>query len=232
MKTLYLGDEGSGKSLAMSEQLFTAISTAEKYKKQGYQPMEIATTYLPDNGLVQLMKTKGIPWKYIEDYDDLEDLKGGFLFIDEAEVFLDARNYANLPLHVRKFFSQADKNGIEIFATAQNFAQIDISFRRLLTHIYLCRKIAGSRRPHPTRPSKKNPWGIFVLKNYEKVLEEGLTEPVLKPVGLLSFSVEFYGRKRFMKNNTNQGVKVTDVKTMRHVTKHCKTCGKIHVTHT
>jgi len=220
-KKIFLGDEGSGKSLAMSQQFFEAINLAFKYRNMGLYPMTIGTTYQPSEYLVNLAKELEVKLFLIENYDQLLDLKEGYLFIDEMEVFLDSRKYADLPIHVRRWFAQADKNGVEIYGTAQNYMQIDVSFRRLCKEIVFCSKLVGTRRPSKSRPSPSSHWGLFYRLNCTRVYKDGQNEPIIEMGSrLFDWELSFYSDEKFKINDTNMGVTEVQYPPLRKIQRH------------
>src|SRR5882724_10181309 len=52
---------------------------------------------------------------------------------------------------------------IELYGTAQDFAQVDNSFRRLVNELVHITKLLGSPRPSATRPPVKRIWGLCRL---------------------------------------------------------------------
>jgi len=90
---------------------------------------------------------------------------GQDLFVDEIGAYFDSRTYADLPLSTRLWLAQAQKLGVHIYGGAQDWAQIDVSFRRLVSKLYEVKKIIGSRRPSKSLPGSNRPWALgFVWK--------------------------------------------------------------------
>jgi len=89
------------------------------------------------------------------------------VIIDEVGNYFDSRMWADLSLDVRKWLTQGSKCGIEIYGSAQDFAQVDKSFRRLVNALYDIRKLFGSRRPAATKPPVKRIWGLCLARELD-----------------------------------------------------------------
>jgi len=103
---------------------------------------------------------------YIENWTDLRQLtplRDVDVAIDEIATYFDARLWETLSLEMRRWLAQHRKFGIEIYGTAQDFAQTDKAFRRLTSNLFLLRKLIGSRDITPTLPPPKMIWGIVTV---------------------------------------------------------------------
>jgi len=94
---------------------------------------------------------------------ELVKLRDCDILIDEVPVYMDSRAWENMPIAVRQWLAQHRKYGIDIFCTAQDFAQCDKSFRRLVSDLEYLKKIAGSRDISSTRPPPKFVWGVVFV---------------------------------------------------------------------
>jgi len=166
-KTCWIGYESGGKSVMMFRKLVEVIDRNSNFQKY-YQtvPRTVATNSFISPALKEYAELKNVPLLYVNDIDDIVKLRGADLFIDELSIYFDARKFADLPLYVRRWCSQASKVGVHIYGTSQNWQQIDISFRRLTKNVVWCSKIFGSRRPHPTFPSSKKAWALFCTTSF------------------------------------------------------------------
>jgi len=113
--------------------------------------------------------SKGITISYWSDVHELPEVQGADLFIDEIGRYFDSRLYKDLSADVRGWLAQASKLGVEMYTAAQDFAQIDITYRRLTNHLYQITKLIGSPRPTNTRPPVKRIWGICVERELDPV---------------------------------------------------------------
>lgn len=97
---------------------------------------------------------------FVQKMVDLEDCD---IFIDELLYHFDAQGWKELGMGPKRFLAIHRHLGIEIYATSQDFAQVDISFRRLTDKLYFLSKLFSSRVPSPTRPPVKRIFGCSVI---------------------------------------------------------------------
>jgi len=229
-KIIFTGKEGSGKSLRLaflarvvldnniywkgitgkSRPIYTNMLFSDEYKKRA-----------SDNGI------KVIEWQKLS---SLVGLTGCDVFIDEIGIYFDSRLWAELPLAVRHWIAQCDKNGVNIYGTAQGFDQIDNSFRRLVTKLYHVNKVVGSSRPHPTYPPVKYPWGVFFTRDIPPA-DYKAKDPTLVAKGWPS--VFLLSKQDYGVYNTNQKVEWVKDRECEHEVWKCSTegCGYIRVKH-
>lgn len=105
-----------------------------------------------------------VPIYYWSNLDELVVLNNADVIIDEVGTYFDARLWSDLSLDVRRWLTQGAKSGIEIYGTAQDFAQVDLAFRRLVNHLFHITKLIGSRRPSATTPPVTRIWGICSIR--------------------------------------------------------------------
>jgi len=109
------------------------------------------------------------PIRHWKDVEELEELCDCDLVIDEVGTYFDSRTFKDLPLSTRLWLAQASKLGVDIYGAAQDFAQVDLAFRRLTTELYHITKLAGSQRPSPTRPPVTRIWGLCMIRELDPV---------------------------------------------------------------
>jgi len=97
---------------------------------------------------------------YWHDLRQLTTLHDVDIYWDEIPAMLDSTQWANTGIEVKRFLQQHRKRGIEIYGTAQDFAQVDIAARRIVTDLIYWKKIIGSPDPSPTKPKPKRIWGF------------------------------------------------------------------------
>jgi len=78
---------------------------------------------------------------------------------------LDARSFATLSDEVKRFLSQYDKRGVEIYANTQDYSIVDLRARMFVTRVATMSKIIGSRRPSATKPPIKTVWGLVLVRD-------------------------------------------------------------------
>lgn len=160
MKKIYSGLEGSGKSLKLARITQELVHRNAAWGKQIGTPRPIASNMRFSDAFFEYAKSLGVPIIYWQNLDELIKLEQCDVIIDEVGNYFDSRMWADLSLDVRKWLTQGSKCGIEIYGSAQDFAQVDKSFRRLVNELYDIRKMIGSRRPSATKPPVKRIWGI------------------------------------------------------------------------
>lgn len=165
MKVIYSGLESSGKSLRLA-QLTTDIAHRNgKWKKETNVARPIISNLLFSEDFKAYVENElGIPIIYWKNLTELIEYDNCDIIIDEVGTYFDSRMWSDLPLDVRRWLTQGAKRGVEIYGTAQDFAQVDLAFRRLVNHLYHITKLVGSRRPSPTKPPVKYIWGICSMR--------------------------------------------------------------------
>lgn len=161
MKIVYSGLESSGKSLMLARIVADVAWRNHKWKKKTkiVRPIH-SNLQFSEQFYTYVTVELGIPIHYWKNLDELVEVRDADVLCDEIGNYFDARMWADLSLDVRAWLQQAAKMGVEMYCTAQDFAQIDKSFRRLVNELYLITKIIGSPRPAATRPPVTHIWGV------------------------------------------------------------------------
>jgi len=73
-------------------------------------------------------------WKKLSDLLDVED---GIIAMDEAHIYMRARNWEKLPEEWERKLAQHRKDGLHIWGTAQDIKRIDTIFRELVDYWYI-----------------------------------------------------------------------------------------------
>jgi len=103
--------------------------------------------------------------RYWQSSSEVAKLRDCDLIWDEIATELDSRSFSTLSEELKRFLSQYDKRGIEIYANTQDFSMIDLRARLFVTRVARVNKVIGSRRPSPTRPPIDRPWGLIVVRD-------------------------------------------------------------------
>jgi len=176
MIVVFTGLPGSGKSLKLADTLVNILYRNRRiYEKNVKRFNEGKIDEIPPKRLLwtNLKFTKKVEEefpdyiKYWTDLKQLTVLKDVDVAIDEIATYFDARLWETLSLEMRRWLSQHRKFGVDIYGTAQDFAQTDKSFRRLTSHLFLLRKLIGSGDISPTRPDPKYIWGFVVVRELD-----------------------------------------------------------------
>jgi len=145
MFNLYVGGVGSGKSIAM-------IHDAAKHWGHNvytHKSMPLDFSRLAPNKHV-------IEW---EDLDDLRDAKCGIVLLDEADMFINSRNFATLNDVIRRKFKEHRKDHVDFVGTTQHVSFVDKVARIFIDEARLIRRrtwpVVGAVFPRFARPPVK-----------------------------------------------------------------------------
>jgi len=166
-KIIYAGLESSGKSLKLAMVTVDLVYRNAKWLKRSGITRPIVSNLRFSEGFLAWADSLGVPLKEWDSLDDLVKYEQCDVIIDEVGNYFDSRLWQDLSLDVRKWLTQGAKSGIEIYGSAQDFAQVDKSFRRLVNSLYEITKIVGSPRPSATRPPVKRIWGICLSRELD-----------------------------------------------------------------
>jgi len=219
-KTIYAGLEDSGKSLMLAT---IAGKIAERnsdwLKVTGTPRPIISNLHFEEEFYRYVTEDLGVPIRYWKDIEELVEMRDCDLIIDEVGAYFDSRTFKDLPLDVRLWLAQASKLGVDIYGSAQDFAQVDITFRRLTTTLYQITKLVGSQRPTPTRPPVKRVWGICSIRELDPVGYDEQKSKFKKTGYLPSF---FLIRKRNTSIfDTTRRIEKTSPPPYKHIVRRC-----------
>lgn len=233
MKVIFSGLEGSGKSLKLA-----IVATEIAYRNSTWREKSGITRPIYSNlkfseefydHVVNELK---IPIYYWNNLDELIQIENSDVFIDEVGNYFDARMWQDLSLDVRRWLTQGSKMGIELYGTAQDFAQVDKSFRRLCNSLIHITKVIGSPRPSSTRPPVTRIWGICMTRSLDP---QGYDEDKKKFSGALALPGVFFIEKESCAIfDTSQKILRSKPPAMKHIERDCEdaNCGfhkTIHV---
>lgn len=81
-----------------------------------------------------------------EKLDELIDIRGGIILIDECQIYFNSRQWKNLPPKLQYKFQQHRKHigkngqGLDIWGAVQNVKRIDTVVRELVNTVHYCKK--------------------------------------------------------------------------------------------
>jgi len=223
MKVIFAGLEGCGKSLKLAKVAQDLVKRNAKWGKQIGKPRPIWSNLEFSKAFEVYAQEQGVPIKYWQNLDDLIKIDNADVILDEVGNYFDSRGWENLSLDARRWLTQGSKCGIEIYGSAQDFAQVDKAFRRLVNQLFEIRKVLGSRRPAATKPPVKRIWGVCLAygidpqgyKEDEKKYEEGFLSWI--PQGI------FFIRKRDCEIfDTSQKIVRSKPPAFRHEARYCQ----------
>lgn len=222
MKVIFSGLESSGKSLKLAMVAAEIAHRNFKWKEKSGVCRPLASNMKFSPAFEQYVKEElGLPIIYWSNIDELIKLENVDVFIDEVANYFDARLWTDLSLDARRWLTQGAKTGVEIYGSAQDFAQVDKSFRRLVNELHHIRKIMGSRRPSPTKPPVERIWGLCMVSELDP---QGYDEDKSKfsNRGLVDFSFFFIERKYCEIFDTNQKIIRSNPSAYKHIERSCE----------
>jgi len=168
MKVIFSGLESSGKSLKLAKTVAEIAYRNSKWRKISGVVRPIASNLeFSHEFYTHVTDELGVPIIYWTNINELIKLHDCDVIVDEVGNYFDSRLWSELSLDARRWLSQGAKTGVEMYGSAQDFAQVDKAFRRLVNHLFHITKIMGSRRPSPTKPPVKTIWGLCLVRELD-----------------------------------------------------------------
>lgn len=225
MKVIYTGLEGSGKSLRLARMTGELVERNAKWFKQSGIKRDIVSNEKFTENFEQWARDLGITIRYWAHLSELIKERDVDVICDEVGNYFDSRNWEDLSLDVRRWLSQGSKCGIEFYGAAQDFAQIDISFRRLVSELWVIKKGIGSHRPSATKPPVKRIWGLCFVFALDPVAYEEKS----KKFAYNSFIPHFFFIRRSdcQAFDTGQMIGASDTIPLRHQRRYCERHEKV-----
>lgn len=211
---LTYGKKGSGKSLAQAKEAFDL--------KKEYTKMEKKYPKLPKRILLSNQKFSNEMEKHLAPnlyyWQNFAQLKycprkncwrgkekhpvhDADIQHDEISKDFPAGGWQDTPRWVKVMFSHLRKRGNRYFANCQKYEDIDISFRRQIDHVYISRKVFGSREKMATRPPVKHLWGLIIKKELDPDFIEHEPDPKKRAEDAVIREIAewFFIRKKYVK---------------------------------
>lgn len=209
------GPPGQGKSLSFAIKAETLLRRNKRWFKRTGKIREIHSNVKFSEKFEQ---EAGEYLKYWTDINDVCKIRDADLLWDEIATEIDARNWANLSVEVKRFLSQYRKRGVDIFANTQDFSMIDARARLMITKVTTLKKLIGSRDISNTKPDPKRIWGIVMER---QVLNYKETDPEKKQYDFIPsfFLIE---RKYTDMYNTTQDIPAGAPAPLKHHTVYCE----------
>lgn len=206
--------------------ILSAKNALEELEKEKPTPRRIVSNIRYSKGLENYAKNKGIDIYYWKDIEELEKFSECDLFIDEIGAYFDSRTFDQLPLSTRLWLAQAQKLGVHIWGGAQDWGQIDVSFRRLVNKLYELKKALGTRRPSRTFPAGKHPWALILAWKVAPLASSDSAD--LRTLSILP-EIHFAGKKSFSRFDTNARVADTAPPPLKKIVRICPEDGYVRV---
>lgn len=228
MKVIYVGKEGSGKTLMLGREAKRIVNRNATLYRKTNRRRPIVTNIAFSDDFYRFAEEKGVEIKAWSDIGDLPFLRECDLFIDEIGAYFDARTFADLPLNVRLWLAQAQKTGVHIYGACQDWAQVDVAFRRLVNQVYKVVRVVGTRRPSYTMPSTASvPWVVFLsIDCFPQSESELKYKQLALPLSILFFNLGT--RFDFDRFDTNARVLDSKAPPYQHLHRFCSLPGCTH----
>jgi len=219
-KLIWTGLEDSGKTYMLAIASVKILKRNAKWLKITGKARSIISNLPYSNEFKKMCQEAEIPLRNWKDVEELPELTNCDLFIDEVGTYFDARTFKDLPLEIRLWLAQASKLGVDIYGAAQDFAQVDIAFRRLTTQLFYIRKLIGSKRPAETKPPVKFIWGLCTNRELDPM---GYDEKMLSFNSKSIFPWPFLLRKDYCKIfDTTKRIPRSDPPPYKHIARRCE----------
>lgn len=227
MICVYTGLPGAGKSLTLAQRVLLILKRNERFYLKTKVLRKVYTNLKLSDEILNKYYDFLDYWK---DTSQLTLLRDCDVIWDEMAASLDNTQWQNMSLELKRWLQQHRKYGIEIYGTAQDFAQIDKSARRLVSHLYWIRKLIGSRDPSPTRPIPKYIWGICMSFNLDPLTYDELK---MKQSHGLPNDILFFTKRDTQIFDTRAEVPLGEYPPLRHIARMCElhSCTHVKITH-
>jgi len=221
------GLPGAGKSLKLAR---TVVAILERNRKwAGSKQNKKGTVRKLYTNLKLSPKILEAYKGYIEEWVDtaeLTRLRDVDVIWDEFATAMDSTQWQNMSLELKRWLQQHRKFGIEIYGTTQDFAQVDKSFRRLVSNLIHVTKLIGSRDKSSTMPEVKHIWGLCVVREldpqrYDEAKSKFEGTGIPKFMWITRSDIEIY--------DTTAEVRMGSYPPMRHIERICEMAGCDHV---
>lgn len=228
-KTVYVGLEGSGKSLYLARMSVELVyRNARWYRITGIERPIVSNMWYSEE-FIRFAASKHVPIIHWSNLDELVNFRECDLFIDELATYFDSRTFKDLPLDVRLWLAQAQRLGVHIYGAAQDFAQVDVSFRRLCDRVIEVRKHIGSPRPMKTAPRVRIVWGLMTTRVLDPRSYTG--EQAEMRSSLLTLRFSLIKRSDVHVFDTNERIRLSEPPELKHVARRCPVCRKVVIKH-
>jgi len=232
MIVIFTGLPGSGKSYKLGQTVVDILYTNVKAYVKALKAWETDVLEFPDlpkpeprkvhtnlkmsTEIEDEFKEFIVYWRDLRELTPLRDCD---VVIDEVGTYFDARLWETLSLEMRRWLSQHRKFGIQIYGTAQDFAQVDKAFRRLTSNLLYLTKLMGSRDISATKAPPKYIWGISLVRELDPTVYDELKSK-FGATGIPRFM--WISRKGTMVFDTRAEVKLSSALPLKHIEKECE----------
>jgi len=231
------GQPGNGKSLYTSRITQKLVKRNQKwfessgkiryiYSNLKFSPEfeEKATVTIHEEIEGKWVHTKIHLIRYWNNVDEVSRLMDCDIIWDEIATEMDARTFATLSEEIKRFLSQYDKRGVEIYSNTQDFSMVDLRARMFVTRVATLNKVLGSPRPSPTKPPLKRIWGLILVRDVQTWKASDTTKKIYSLIP----SFFFINKEDVSIYDTRQTIESTQlpVKKLRIQRFYCEEDGK------
>lgn len=220
----------SGKGVWLADRLLFVVRRNKRwYKKTGVRRLVYTNIELDPQFL-----EKNKDWIRYDRFlvQHLPLVTGADVFLDEMGIDFDATRWLELSLDIKAWLYAHEHVGCEVYGATQDFAQIDVSVRRLTSRLVYAQKLIGSRRPHPTKPPVKHPWGVLM---YSTIPRKEYTKPANEysdsARAFIAGEYIFITKRLTRVYNTTQHFEASAPSPLKHIERYCEVCKKVEVRH-
>lgn len=135
MINIIVGKPGTGKTYSLVRRALYFIKRGRNVYSNFYMDF---SRYYP-NGKEPISWGHVYYWKNVR---DLMAIKSGEIFIDEAQIYLNSRDWKSLPSELMYKLQQHRKQGLNIWGAVQNVKRIDTVCRELVNSIFELRRVS------------------------------------------------------------------------------------------
>jgi len=237
MIVIFTGLPGSGKSYKLGKTVIEILYRNRAYHEKMLKAYAMTPDFfIPVGELLPVPPAPRLVWSnlkmsqaveeefkgYIKYYTELKalpPLRDCDVVMDEVSAYFDSRLWETLSLEMRRWLAQHRKMGIDIYGTAQDFAQVDKAFRRLTSDLLYLTKIAGSRDISATRPAPRFIWGVSLVRHLDPTVYDE-QKSKFAPAGFPSFMwISRAGTQIF---DTRAEVALSSALPLKHIDKECE----------
>jgi len=226
--TVISGLPGAGKSLMLARIIVDLLYRNRRWNRKTGAQRKLYTNLKLAPKIMEEFEGDIIEWT---DTIQLTKVRDADVIWDEFATAMDATQWQNMPLELKRWLQQHRKFGIEIYGTSQDFAQVDKSFRRLVSDLLYITKLVGSRDKSATAPPPRWIWGICIVRvldptQYNEAKSKFENESILpRFMWITRDDIEIY--------DTTAEVAVGTYPALRHIERTCENalCNHVKVTH-
>jgi hypothetical protein len=227
--TVIQGLPGAGKSLKLARAIMLVLERNKRWaENKKHNPTGIKRKLYTNLALAEHIKKHYAG--FIEEWTNTEELvrlRDVDVVWDEIATALDATQWQNMSLELKRWLQQHRKFGIEIYGTTQDFAQVDKSFRRLVSDLVHIVKLVGSRDKSATMPPIKHIWGLCLIRRLDPQQYDEGKSAFVSDGSLPEFMI--FTRADVEVYDTCAEVKLGSYPPLRHISRSCENAMCTHV---